>query len=162
MSAAFDGIYLNWAFSGFPWCQISAAAQVVMQLFVTRMEPLYALSSLRTSVENLLSAKSTSQSGNGGISPALATAFALGLRGIGMCFVQLPSEVRSIRMASHSPLWNIHERPKGLNCIPISPFLAASRSSRRSCPRLVLSFFRYTRSPSYHRWGMALEEKGLC
>ena len=68
---------------------VSAAAQVVMQLFIDRTDPLYGLASLKTSLEAHL--KTHSQGGT--IEERTAQSYAMALRSFGSLFVELPSAV---------------------------------------------------------------------
>lgn len=68
---------------------ISAAAQVVMQLFIDRTDPLYGLASLKISLEAHL--KTHSQGAT--IDERTAQSYAMALRSFGSLFVELPSAV---------------------------------------------------------------------
>ncbi|CAD6587714.1 MAG: suppressor of tub2 mutation, partial [Cyphobasidiales sp. Tagirdzhanova-0007] len=67
----------------------AAASQVVMHLFVERIEPLYALSGIRTSLESYLRRRA----GPGRLDEGTAFAYGMALKAVGTLFGHLPSEV---------------------------------------------------------------------
>ena len=69
--------------------QTAAASQVVMHLFVERIEPLYALSGIRTSLESYLRRRA----GPGRLDEGTAFAYGMALKAVGTLFGHLPSEV---------------------------------------------------------------------
>ena len=69
---------------------ISAAAQAVMQLFVSKMNTLYGLATMRSSLESHI-AKYRGEDGK--LDPATANSYSMALEGLGRLFLDLPSEV---------------------------------------------------------------------